>query len=509
MARRPVPPSSASSDNEDPPTNANAILNRLTLDSLPAEIHRTIVKLCYDADLRLDKALASFNKSSGGGRAGLPRDSLLNPTVFRKTHTRSIASLYAVSSKWRKLCKSHRFKILVAAKVLDPVFGVWIAQQYGHYFVKLDLRGVNRSHIMEVVKALPCLPNLKGFDLGGGPLAIFDHSAADIIAASILSKLMNAMKKAEILKLGKYETNEIRLMTSAAGNTLRHLSLRFDKPSTLFSLWSVLEPLNNLKELFLTFVRTSALKNLDLQELVNSYKADKTLALTELKINTHHFIFNVSPFVELFAPSLRTLILDVPQAPNEHEGEDDEEDADATTHLVPLTSLRELHSLELRGNCSLLVRELKRLERHDALRKVRFVTIHPARKSAPIDLMYIKARLTSASARVPEFTMYVNKSRLQLFASAFSRFEEYDVCKTTSPFLHPALALTDAETIRDLLKQGERPDQRQAVLDTLDDVLKFAVEWRERAVNTQDWADVARLAELLQPMDVERMVHKA
>ncbi|GAA5877100.1 hypothetical protein JCM3774_002841 [Rhodotorula dairenensis] len=383
----------------------------------------SIVWHCYDADERLEEALTTFGKS----RAALARDSPLNPKTFRKTHGSSIASLYAVSSKWRNLCKPYRFKVLIATRTSEPIFGVWIAPQYGRYYTRIDLRDVKQLHVVEVVKALPWLSSLIAFDLRGAPMSIFSQKANDVVNASLKARVIASLKRAQALVIGKYRVDDIRDMTFAAGATL-------------------------------------------------------TLEIAESGFD--HSIFDAT---------------------------DDESEAgdESSTPSLPETTLLELVKLELRGEPWVLANIL-RTAPLEALPKLQSLTVLPAGcNSFPSRLLSSLARYTEQHAHVRKVTAHVIEAPAPLGHPDPHRLSQHGARVTTLPLVQPTVAMTEPETVCDRLEDAASPAERQDVLAPLDSVIAFAAEWRDRAVNAQDWADVARLAKVLQPMDVERMFHRA
>lgn len=72
---------------------------------------------------------------------------------------------------------------------------------------------------------------------------------------------------------------------------------------------------------------------------------------------------------------------------------------------------------------------------------------------------------------------------------------------------YPLLAMTNTDTLAELLQHDTAREQRQNTLDAIDHLLEYATERRKRIAATEDWVEAARFVKDLGRLDLERMIH--
>ncbi|KWU41794.1 hypothetical protein RHOSPDRAFT_36681 [Rhodotorula sp. JG-1b] len=130
------------------------------LGDLPHEIKDLIVRHCHGADHNVDSMIRRLE-----GCGGLPTDSDCNLYDVRRTYRRTVAVFYEVSMEWRSLCAPYRFGKLLMSRVADDYFHLVIAPTHGHHFVDIEFDATAPEQIVEFIKALPFLPNLRTINL--------------------------------------------------------------------------------------------------------------------------------------------------------------------------------------------------------------------------------------------------------------------------------------------------------------------------------------------------------
>ena len=134
------------------------------------------------------------------------------------------------------------------SRVADDYFHLVIAPTHGHHFVDVEFDATAPEQIVEFIKALPFLPNLRTINLtrklhdGIGRLDAPLQQAVEerldrVIGTGIRDLTLDRLPLADIFRF-----------TTRAPNVTR-LSLFITNPSVIDELWSIISPIPHLAKL--------------------------------------------------------------------------------------------------------------------------------------------------------------------------------------------------------------------------------------------------------------------
>ncbi|GAA5989491.1 hypothetical protein JCM10908_000499 [Rhodotorula pacifica] len=507
MASQPPPASSATSSSslssisdDDSTASRGPPAKRVQLDDLPSEIHTSIARLCYQADLRLDDAFADLKR-----RGGLASNMSLDLDAFRKSYGRTVVALRAVSKKWRTVCDCFVFKNLVARQATNPMFTLVIVPAYGQHFTHLDMLNASAVHLTELAKGLPSLPNLRHIVLPARPLDKLLQSTAAPVAVVIRSTLLISLRKIDQLATGRSSLSECLEITNSCSASLRRLTLSCASPDILPALWDILQPLPNLNFLDLYVLPKLGAWTQDMSfEDLTSTPTMTMPRLETLSIQFRRVPRNLPAFVSLFSSSLHELWIHIIDAGSDPSSL-------GTHQILPITSMPALTYVQLIAKSTVLDAAFRAAQPEMVPSLSQMAILHIGDGTvAPTASAHMLAYIRD-HGRVEDITIsqYSDRQTRALEDAEAVELESLVPVVDIGPELYPHLAMNGPNAIQAWCCDEARPANRPIALRMLDDLLEYMKQWRNRAILAQDWADVARLATALQHVDFERMLHDA
>ncbi|GAA5989488.1 hypothetical protein JCM10908_000497 [Rhodotorula pacifica] len=436
------------------------------LNDLPFELKNAIARFCHASDRRLVEYIAELTRRGGL----IPPLSL--PTV-RKENGRSIASLYAVSKKWQTV--SLLPQSISASKAHSDLFHLVIGPAYGKYFVEAVLNTADKKGVVELVKALPMLPNLRIFQLEGSNWYRLGPPPPSVQEA-VLARLASAVAQGARELAVRYCSLQDILRLTKSAKFLTKFKLQVPDKAVLDNFWRLIKPMHHLTDLLMSSVGFEIEDgSLDLKLLIKT-KPLTVPALTVLTLDDVEAFANVADFFGLFAPTLRCVTIKYTKVADPV--------ADQFSAL-PACCLPQLRRLNLVGRANILLPVL------DGIKP----TLMP-------ELRHFSVDTPTNDPISPDIV-----ARVKLVAVEFHKLETI-VCPPADWVSYPRLAMTPPRVLIQRLGDDATQEERQVTFKYLDDLLAAGQEWRRRAVTTRDWVGLARLAKALQPLDLERSLHE-
>ncbi|GAA5989489.1 hypothetical protein JCM10908_000498 [Rhodotorula pacifica] len=473
--------------------SAVAPRRRVQLDDLPNEIKDNIVQHCHDADLTLDQVFQNWS-----ARGGFPAGSSVNLTALRKGYRSTTAVLSEISKEWHAVCVPYRFQRLRAATVCDDLFQLVIAPLYGHHFTQVVLGTLAPNQVVEFVKALPLLPNLRRFTLT--PTLYRDLLAlTPELRQAVEQKIISSItKNAKRLSFDGFPLQDTVRYTSGA-TKLTSLTLENCDSVTLDKLWEIVSPLSHLNRLRVLFVAPQFGPLPQFATLLDK-RPSIVPKLTTLFLYFVSDTHRLDDFVGIFASALRTLVIGTIDN-GIHLGE--------RLSVLPFRVFPELRYMGLDLPDGLLQATLDAMADPACLPSLRRLDVWTDEACLSDASMASLGRFLAAHTAIEHVSLFPLDGRISLLDE--SRLAEQlppGAVVGDSPFGYPVVAMTDTADLAERMQDDGAKEQRENVASCIDDLLRYVFEWRKRVEATGDHFEAARLAELLAPLDVERMLHR-
>lgn len=383
------------------------------------------------------------------------------------------------------------------SRVADDYFHLVIAPTHGHHFVDVDFDATAPEQIVEFIKALPFLPNLRTINLTrtlhdgirrlNAPL---QQAVEERLALVIETGIHD-------LTLDRLHLDDIFRFTTRAPNVTR-LSLFITNPSVIDELWSIISPIPHLAKLSLTYAATAPAEPFQIATLLSAQPKTKP-ALSSLVLYGHLSTDGLADFIAIFASSLRSLTIGIVKSAFR---------TGTPQPVIPVCSFPRLRSLALQLPEALQQTTLDAMRGPPQLPNLR--TLTTSRQRTPLSAGSI-ASFANLFARHPG-VKHVLSDPLSVRVSLLNAFNP--VGDSSSRLLggdtsdeYPLVAMTDPDILTERLQDDAAREQRQNTLDAIDSVLEYATERRKWIAATEDWVDAARFVQDLGRLDLRRMIH--
>ncbi|TKA50590.1 hypothetical protein B0A53_06068 [Rhodotorula sp. CCFEE 5036] len=437
---------------------------RVQLNDLPAELKSKIAQQCHAADVRLEDAL------------------------------------YALSKEWKKICAPYRFEVITTPQAGKAFFLLVIAPTYGQHFIKADLENFDFEGIVEFVKALPMLPNLRSFKLDGITLHMLETECDAQVMEIVMARLSSAIRQS---------ARQLVLVESSLRQVLHFVwsapllsKLEVHPPSydrqVITSLWRILTTTPAVTHLHMNLSEFDDDEDLlDLRILVDTRPAS-IAPLSTITLEYAELVASISDLLALFSPNLRTVTIKYCCLA---------EQPAAQPSALPTCALPNLQSLNLTGPADCLLPTLDGVT-SALLPRLRMLTI---------DCRPADSTLSSASSAIVDRVKAIatEHSNLEVvkLSHPYARLDSRSGQAGDSAPSRHGTEMLNLPSVYPLLTTAKPDDSIQPYSN--DDATGYSVklleagmDWCKRASLTDDRVSLARLARALQPLDFERMLHE-
>ena len=143
--------------------------------------------------------------------------------------------------------------MITTHKANKDYFILFIAPLYGQQFIKAEWTTFNATAIVELVKALPMLPNLRSFAVDGLGLRMleekYESQLRDFVLARLSSAVCGTMR--QLVLAGPSLQQVLHLVGSAP--LLSKLELQILDEEVFTNLWHILDATPGLTHLLMDF----------------------------------------------------------------------------------------------------------------------------------------------------------------------------------------------------------------------------------------------------------------
>ena len=396
--------------------------------------------------------------------------------------------------------------MITTFKASKAFFSLHIAPLYGQHFIKADWNTFTSIGIVELVKALPMLTNLRSFTFHGSALSTLEEECdldlKDLVLARLSSAVWGDVRELFLIIPSLQQV----LHVVGLAPLLSKLELQILDEEVLTNLWHILDATPGLKHLRMNFAPLafddSRDEPLDLKILVDT-KPKSIVRLSTITLEPAEMLTNTGAFLALFSPDLRAVTV-------QYRPWTEPEDEPAAAHpsALPTCALPNLQFLNLIGPEDWLLPTLDGVT-SALLPRLRMLTID-CRPATPAD-----PALSSTSSAIVDRVKAIAAEHHKLeivkvshpSARVDSRHDQVDSSARHGP------KMLNLPSIYPLVGTAE-PDAffphcvSDDALAYVDKLLEAGMDWRTRARATGDQVGLGRLAKALQPLDFERMLHE-
>lgn len=375
-----------------------------------------------------------------------------------------------------------------------------IAPTYGQHFIKADLENFDFEGIVEFVKALPMLPNLRSFKLDGITLHMLETECDAQVMEIVMARLSSAIRQS---------ARQLVLVESSLRQVLHFVwsapllsKLEVHPPSydrqVITSLWRILTTTPAVTHLHMNLSEFDDDEDLlDLRILVDTRPAS-IAPLSTITLEYAELVASISDLLALFSPNLRTVTIKYCCLA---------EQPAAQPSALPTCALPNLQSLNLTGPADCLLPTLDGVT-SALLPRLRMLTI---------DCRPADSTLSSASSAIVDRVKAIatEHSNLEVvkLSHPYARLDSRSGQAGDSAPSRHGTEMLNLPSVYPLLTTAKPDDSIQPYSN--DDATGYSVklleagmDWCKRASLTDDRVSLARLARALQPLDFERMLHE-
>ncbi|GAA5991855.1 hypothetical protein JCM10908_002238 [Rhodotorula pacifica] len=470
------------------------------LGTLPDEIKSYIARVCAQQDAAVREAFEDASKRFATG----DRLTLDNIARAQKAETSSLGTLFQVSKEWARLAAPFRFRTLTVKKMNDERFRLGVLHLRGHNLVEVDLTGATPNDLVTFAGIYPLLPAIKRVKVDEYMLKLQHFSLTDYARMCAAKSIRNLLDSAVHVTFSMSDPLEaFAHLDEVSLDQADSLCLELRCSAKLSScLWRTFELVPKLSRLELSLKGDFDEVDSNLfQDVVDSMADAYTFhrsaldyrpPLTSLVLKVPDISPAVLQFASSFARTLQSLSVEV-----EHYDPTFLTDAlDGPVGFIG--TFERLTSLTLRGDLNALRGPLGSItdRRFPALKELHYL---PYSYNTPIS----PRRPGEPAIKTPQRVLFLDKITSYNLKGSLER-----VYQLTLP---PEELVLEPPLYPTLLKYP-RPIPEHEVQNLAYDLqktLSFLNDWHARAVSQSDSTSLARMAQALGQVDLERIAYQA